>query len=231
MEQLLSSIPFPLSVLECTKVMQISFEKIVSSKQQRGGARLHRNLMVLHVLQKARDQARQRLIHSFFNRFKNENESGCFSAFSLISPASDEEEEESSFSNDQEKPPLIYVHDDPLPLEADQSEYSSSTTTEETNEFLNHEQIQNQNEENFSPSDFYCETTEELTETLEISSVSAELYSSKENRSIFGQGAFDFYCRRKFFCSSLKIFNIQNYKFKFVMKKFLNDLKFLTAVK
>jgi len=175
MEELLSSVPFSFSVLECTKVMQISFEKIVASKQQRGGARLHRNLMVLHVLQRARDQARQ-------------------SAFSFISPASDDDEE-SSFSNeDDEKPPLIYVHDDdPLPLDLDESELSSSNTAEEEEEPNNginngiwlHDQIQKKHEENFS-SDFYCRS-EQLLEVSKISSVGAELYSSKGDQSIFSE--------------------------------------------
>ncbi len=38
----------------CQKLIRLSFAKIVSSKHERGGAKLHRNLLILHLLQKAR---------------------------------------------------------------------------------------------------------------------------------------------------------------------------------
>lgn len=44
----------------CEKLIQLSFAKIVNSKSERGGARLHKNLLILHLLQKARWEQRNR---------------------------------------------------------------------------------------------------------------------------------------------------------------------------
>ena len=38
----------------CKKIIQLSFQKIYDSKTQRGGVKMLRNLLILHVLQKAR---------------------------------------------------------------------------------------------------------------------------------------------------------------------------------
>lgn len=43
----------------CQKLIRLSFAKIVSSKNTRGGAKLHRNLLILHLLQKARTNHRR----------------------------------------------------------------------------------------------------------------------------------------------------------------------------
>jgi hypothetical protein len=48
----------------CEKLIQLSFAKIVNSKSERGGARLHKNLLILHLLQKARWEQRSRLLHA-----------------------------------------------------------------------------------------------------------------------------------------------------------------------
>lgn len=45
----------------CEKLIQLSFVKIVSSKSERGGARLRKNLLILRLLQKARLEQRNRL--------------------------------------------------------------------------------------------------------------------------------------------------------------------------
>lgn len=44
----------------CEKLIQLSFVKIVSSKSERGGARLRKNLLILHLLQRARLEQRNR---------------------------------------------------------------------------------------------------------------------------------------------------------------------------
>jgi len=46
----------------CEKLIQLSFVKIVSSKSERGGARLRKNLLILHLLQRARLEQRNRLV-------------------------------------------------------------------------------------------------------------------------------------------------------------------------
>lgn len=43
----------------CQRLIQVSFAKIVNSKNERGGARLHKNLLILHLLQKARSEQRR----------------------------------------------------------------------------------------------------------------------------------------------------------------------------
>lgn len=43
----------------CHKLIQMSFAKIVNSKHERGGAKLHKNLLILHLLQKARTEHRR----------------------------------------------------------------------------------------------------------------------------------------------------------------------------
>lgn len=43
----------------CQKLIQMSFAKIVNSKHERGGAKLHKNLLILRVLQKARTEHRR----------------------------------------------------------------------------------------------------------------------------------------------------------------------------
>lgn len=44
----------------CERLIQLSFAKIVNSKNERGGARLRKNLLILHLLQKARTEQRTR---------------------------------------------------------------------------------------------------------------------------------------------------------------------------
>jgi len=43
------------------RLIQVSFAKIVSSKHERGGAKLRKNLLVLHLLQRARNEQRRSL--------------------------------------------------------------------------------------------------------------------------------------------------------------------------
>jgi len=45
---------------DCQHLIQLSFAKIISSKGVKGGASLHKSLMVLHVLQKAREEQKCR---------------------------------------------------------------------------------------------------------------------------------------------------------------------------
>jgi len=45
---------------DCQHLIQLSFAKIISSKNVKGGASLHKSLMVLHVLQKAREEQKCR---------------------------------------------------------------------------------------------------------------------------------------------------------------------------
>uniref|UniRef100_A0A915HZU4 Uncharacterized protein n=1 Tax=Romanomermis culicivorax TaxID=13658 RepID=A0A915HZU4_ROMCU len=40
----------------CERLIQVSFSKIVSSKSERGGAKLRKNLLILHLLQRARTE-------------------------------------------------------------------------------------------------------------------------------------------------------------------------------
>lgn len=40
--------------LETNRLIQVSCEKIVNSRNERGGAKLHRNLMIVHLIRKAR---------------------------------------------------------------------------------------------------------------------------------------------------------------------------------
>jgi len=54
--------PPPYQEEMCEKLIQLSFAKIVNSKSERGGARLHKNLLILHLLQKARFEQRNRLL-------------------------------------------------------------------------------------------------------------------------------------------------------------------------
>ncbi|VDN07263.1 unnamed protein product [Thelazia callipaeda] len=52
----------------CNRLIRLSCAKMVSSKTERGGAKLHRNLLILHLLRKARDEQKR------FPMFSNEVE-------------------------------------------------------------------------------------------------------------------------------------------------------------
>lgn len=55
-----SIVTYPEETEICEKLIQLSFVKIVSSKSERGGARLRKNLLILRLLQKARLEQRNR---------------------------------------------------------------------------------------------------------------------------------------------------------------------------
>ncbi|VDK20522.1 unnamed protein product, partial [Anisakis simplex] len=40
----------------CNRLIRLSCDKMVNSKHERGGAKLHRNLLILHLLRRARDE-------------------------------------------------------------------------------------------------------------------------------------------------------------------------------
>lgn len=63
-------VTFPLNIQEdemYQRLIQVSFAKIVNSKHERGGAKLHKNLLVLHLLQKARSEQRRLDIFNDFH--------------------------------------------------------------------------------------------------------------------------------------------------------------------
>lgn len=43
----------------CNRLIRLSCAKMVNSKSERGGAKLHRNLLILHLLRKARDEQKR----------------------------------------------------------------------------------------------------------------------------------------------------------------------------
>ncbi|VDP06057.1 unnamed protein product [Soboliphyme baturini] len=56
--------PVPYQDEICEKLIQLSFSKIVNSKSERGGARLRKNLLIIHVLQKARFEQQYRYLNT-----------------------------------------------------------------------------------------------------------------------------------------------------------------------
>lgn len=52
----------------CQRFVRLSCEKMLASRNSRGGARLHRNLLILHLLRKARNSTKMWVLD-----FKNVN--------------------------------------------------------------------------------------------------------------------------------------------------------------
>jgi hypothetical protein len=52
----------------CQRFVRLSCEKMLASRNSRGGARLHRNLLILHLLRKARYNTKM-LVFTLFARF------------------------------------------------------------------------------------------------------------------------------------------------------------------
>uniref|UniRef100_A0A0R3RKT0 SERTA domain-containing protein n=1 Tax=Elaeophora elaphi TaxID=1147741 RepID=A0A0R3RKT0_9BILA len=52
----------------CNRLIRLSCAKMVNSKSERGGAKLHRNLLILHLLRRARDEQKR------FPMFANDSE-------------------------------------------------------------------------------------------------------------------------------------------------------------
>lgn len=46
----------------CNRLIRLSCAKMVNSKHERGGAKLHRNLLILHLLRRARNEQKRSLI-------------------------------------------------------------------------------------------------------------------------------------------------------------------------
>lgn len=43
----------------CNRLIRLSCAKMVNSRSERGGAKLHKNLLILHLLRKARDEQKR----------------------------------------------------------------------------------------------------------------------------------------------------------------------------
>ncbi|KAI1723632.1 immediate early response protein (IER) domain-containing protein [Ditylenchus destructor] len=49
----------------CQRFVRLSCEKMIASRNSRGGARLHRNLLILHLLRKARHSTKMAIKHKW----------------------------------------------------------------------------------------------------------------------------------------------------------------------